>query len=347
MKVGLVCPYDLGRFGGVQNQVFELAGWLREAGHEAQIVGPGDSGPDGAVLVGPTWQLPANGAATPIRLDPRVVRRVKDVVDDCDVVHVHEPLMPSVSLGATLRASPPIVATFHADPPAAVSRLYRVGGRLIRRVLRRAQILTAVSPVAARALPNVSPRIIPNGIDVSAYPELERVARRVVFVGRDDPRKGLRVLLAAWPQVCAAVPDASLHVVGADRIDDASAGVVFHGRVSDEEKRRALSSSEVFCAPNTGGESFGIVIAEGMAAGCAVVASAIPGFVFAAGDAAALVRPGDAAALAAGLIDLCTDDERRRRLAAAGAERVRRFDRSAVTAAYIAAYEDAIRAASC
>ena len=115
MKVGLVCPYDLGRFGGVQNQVFELAGWLREAGHEAQIVGPGDSGPDGAVLVGPTWQLPANGAATPIRLDPRVVRRVKDVVDDCDVVHVHEPLMPSVSLGATLRASPPI-------PPSPTGR---------------------------------------------------------------------------------------------------------------------------------------------------------------------------------------------------------------------------------
>jgi phosphatidylinositol alpha-mannosyltransferase len=346
MRVGLVCPYDLGRFGGVQNQVGELASWLAAAGHEALIVGPGESGPDGAVLLGPARLVAANGAATPIRLDPRAAARVAEAVAECDVVHVHEPLMPSVSLGAMMRAAPPIVATFHADPPPPVVRLYRAGGRMVRRVLRHARVVTAVSPVAARALPGVVVRIIPNGVDVAAYPSVERRPHQVAFVGRDDPRKGLRTLLEAWPQVRASVPDATLQVVGADEVAGGSPGISFLGRVDDETKRAVLASSGVFCAPNTGGESFGIILVEAMAAGCAVVASAIPGFVFAAGDAAALVSPDDPAGLAGSLTAVLEDEARRSRLQQSGTERVRLFDRNAVLGAYLDAYDDAIGAAA-
>ncbi len=343
MKVGLVCPYDLGRFGGVQHQVIQLADWLRDAGHEALIVGPGESGPDGAALVGATTVVAANGAATPIRLDPRVAGIVAEAVADCEVVHVHEPLMPSVSLGATLRAAPPIVATFHADPPRSVVRLYRAGRRLLRRVMRRVQVATAVSPVAARAVPGVAVRMIPNGLDVAAYPTGPIRQRQVVFVGRDDPRKGLPVLLEAWPHVRDSVPDAELVVVGAEGDEP---GIRFLGRVSEDEKRRVLGESDVFCAPNTHGESFGIVLAEAMAAGCAVVASAIPGFVYAAGEAAAFVRPGDPQGLADTLVGVITNDEQRDHLRNAGTQRVGRFDRATVLAAYVEAYHEAVAARS-
>lgn len=342
MKVGLVCPYDLGALGGVQNQVSTLAGWLQEEGHDAVIVGPGESGPQGAVLVGPVTVVPANGAATPIRLDPRVAGAVAEAVADCDVVHIHEPLMPAVSLGAMMRAAPPIVATFHADPPPWVVRTYGMAGRLVRRLLQRAAVVTAVSPVAGRAVPGISPELIPNGIDTRLYPDLPAEPGRVVFVGRNDPRKGLSTLLEAWPAVVAASPSARLHVVGSEAIAGAPSDVVFHGRVDEDAKRRALASSAVLCAPNTRGESFGVVLVEGMAAGCAIVASALPGFVYSAGDAAVLVPPADPDALAAALTSLLTDAATCDRFASAARARVQRFDRAAVLAAYLATYEKAV-----
>ncbi|MFQ5553915.1 MAG: glycosyltransferase family 4 protein [Acidimicrobiia bacterium] len=340
MQVAIVCPYDLGRYGGVQDQTMRLASWLRDAGHHAWVVGPG-RGPDGTVSVGPATVVPANGAATPIALGPGAPRRVAAAVRDADLVHVHEPLMPLVSLSASLRGAVPTVGTFHADAPRAVRYGYRrlfglTGGRV-----GKLDVVTAVSPVAAAPLVNVvRHRLVPNGLDVDAFPHASPVSGRVAFVGRDDPRKGLDVFVGAAETVAASHPGASFMVAGTG--ERGRRGVVeFVGRPTDEGKRELLASAEIFVAPHRGGESFGIVIAEAMAAGCAVVASALPSFAHVLGDAGVLVPPGDGASVAAAVCELLADDERRAAFQAAARRRVLRFDRSVVLNGYLGAYHDA------
>ncbi len=342
MKIGLVSPYDLGRPGGVQDQVIRLAGWLSDAGHEPRIVGPGIEGPDGAILLGPTTVIPANRAETPIRLDPRVGRELTVALSDVDVIHVHEPLMPAVSPAALRVQGPAKVATFHADPPRWVRRLYRHGRSGVRFAVRNAAVITAVSPIAGSSIDGVVEyRIVPNGIDVSRYKTGPKIAGRVAFLGRDDERKGLPVLLEAWPTVREAVPDATLSVLGASH-DQPIEGVEFFGWVGDETKEAELGSASVFCAPNLGGESFGIILAEAMASGCAIVASTIPAFEHVAGSAARFVTPGNSDELARQIIDLLLAPTTAGVLGAAAVDRVQRFGGSSVAAEYVAAYEDAI-----
>jgi phosphatidylinositol alpha-mannosyltransferase len=163
----------------------------------------------------------------------------------------------------------------------------------------------------------------------------------VTFLGRDDARKGLSVLLEAWPRILAALPGATLHVLGAER--SGVEGVTFLGRVSEEEKRSQLAASTVHCAPNLGGESFGIVVLEAMAAGSAIVASDIPAFGYVAGNTARFVPPGDADALAAGVIGLLGEPGRAGAAGAAARERTAEFDGAIVAAQYVEAYEDALK----
>lgn len=342
MRVAVVCPYDLGRFGGVQDQAIKLQRWLTDAGHKAWLVGPGTVGPDEARLVGPVTVVSANGAATPISLSPSAWRRTVEAVSDADIVHIHEPFMPVVSQAASAVDGPRKVGTFHADPSRAVRRLYRVGGPLLRRVASRLDRATAVSPVAAAPLRGlVDVTLVPNGIDVDRYSAGPKTDHRVAFVGRDDPRKGLDTLLDAWTRVAETMPSAELVVVGADRADD-HPGVRFLGTVGEQTKRDVLSGASVFCAPNTGGESFGIILAEAMASGCAVVASGLQAFAHVAGDAAVLVGPGDAGGLADAIIRLLGHAQDARRLGAAGLARVALFDKSAVLEGYLRVYEAAL-----
>ncbi len=345
MKVGLVCPYDLAIPGGVQDQVIRLSRWLHDAGHEAVIIAPGDSSVPGFVSVGPVTVIPANGAATPVALQPGTGGRVLEALREVDVVHIHEPLMPQVSLTALRRSPVPAVGTFHADTSTPAAWVYRTGRPLTSRWFRRLSVLTAVSPIAARVVDYTGRvRIIPNGIDVDDYTPGDKIPQSVVFLGRNDERKGLPVLLAAWPEVLATHPDATLTVVGSDQVGPTRQGVSFVGRVPEEEKIRHLARAAVYCAPNLSGESFGIVVAEGMAAGCAVVASGLPAFVRVAGDTASYVAPGDVAGLAAALRSLLSDPAEVGRLGAAARSAVRRFDGSVVAAAYTGAYEDALSA---
>lgn len=344
MRVGLVSPYDLGRPGGVQDQVIRLAGWLREAGHDPVVVGPGTEGPEDAILLGGTTIIAANRAATPVRLDPRVGRSLAAALAGVDVIHVHEPLMPAVSLAALRVEGPPKVATFHADPPGWVRRLYRYGRSGIRMALRRASVVTVTSPISGSSIDGIIEyRIIPNGIDVGSYLSGPKDPLRVAFLGRDDERKGLSVLLEAWPTVRESVPGATLCVMGADR-GERSDGVEYLGWVGDDTKRDRLASAAVFCAPNLGGESFGITLAEAMAAACAVVASTIPAFEYVAGSAARFVKPGDPGHLAEQIIDLLANPGSARDLGHAAAERVQRFDGATVAASFLEAYEDAVSA---
>lgn len=339
MRIGLVCPYDLGRFGGVQDLVTSLAGWLSDAGHEVTVVGPGEP-VAGGVGVGRTIVVPFNGSAAPVALGPRVATRVRAALRHLDVVHVHEPLVPMVSLAAR-RTRAALVGTFHADPSTAMRRTYLITAPVIRRVLGEFDAITAVSPVAAAAVaPVTRVRLVPNGIDVSEFDAKPGSPHRIAFLGRDDPRKGLDVLLEAWPRVRREVPDAELMVASAGRSGDLD-GVRFIGGVGPDERRSLLAGASIYCAPNLGGESFGIVLVQAMASRCAVVASALPAFVHVLGDAGVLVKPGDAAGLAGALIELLVNHERRAELQRASLGRVERFDRAAVTNGYLAVYAEA------
>lgn len=342
MKVAIVCPYDLGRPGGVQDQVERLVGWLSDAGHEAVLIGPGTTGPNGAVLLGSTMVIPANKSAVPIAIDPRIARKVREAVADTDVVHIHEPLMPVVSLAATRIKDKPTVGTFHADASGATRAGLRLGKPLVRLVVNRLDVITAVSPVAESTvdwLPDI--RIVPNGVDLVDYTAGDKVPGSVLFLGRDDPRKGLDVILDAWPSIRERHPNAHLNVIGAARPDDVD-GVSFLGRVSADDKYRILSETSIYVAPNLGGESFGIVVAEGMASGCAVVASALPAFVRVLGEAGRMVAPGDVQGLGDAVAELLADADLRSGLGDAALARVARFDGPKVAAEYIAAYDEAI-----
>lgn len=337
MRVAVVCPYDFGAFGGVQTVVSDLVRRLRSGGDDAFAVGPGVSA-DLGVDVGRAVRVPGNGSDAPIALGPMVRGRVREAVSDCDVVHVHEPLMPMTSTTA-LGAGRPCVATFHAAVAPWTARLYRALDGVGVRLLRNAA-LTAVSPLAVASLPDTwAPvTIIPNGIEVASFRmDVPKVPGRIAMVGRDEPRKGIDVMLRALPAIRAAHPAAELHVVGAERAP--ADGVVFHGRVRDREKREILASSQIYVAPHLGGESFGIVLAEAMAAGCAVVASDLAAFRSVGGDAARYVAAKDPAALAREVDRLLAAPSDIHTLSEAGADRVEMFDWSVIVARYRSMYE--------
>ncbi|NQV07405.1 glycosyltransferase family 4 protein [bacterium] len=343
MKVAVVSPYDFAAFGGVQDQVARLVRWLSEAGHDAWAVAPGSGGPDGTRHVGVTVAVPANRSKAPITLSPAAVKRVAGALDGAEVVHVHEPFMPVTSIAAVMGAKVPVVATFHADPARFVRSLYRGGAPILRMLVRRMAAVTAVSPVAASAIGHlVDPVLVPNGLDVEDYARSGPAEQgRVVFIGRDEARKGLDVLLQAWPYITARVPGARLRVVGTDRSSGPS-GVEFLGRVDEEAKRAELRAAAVMATPNLGGESFGIVVAEGMAAGCAMVASDLPAFRNTLGSAGRLVPPGDVMALAGAVADLAGDLEEATSWGARAATAAGQYGRGAVLGGYEAAYRRAL-----
>ncbi len=340
MRIGIVCPYDLDRPGGVQSQVRGLADALRSGGDEVSVIAPGASasGPD--VSVGSSLSIKANRSVVPINLSPGTPGRLRRAVDGLDVLHVHEPLMPLVSLAA-LRSGPPVVATFHAAPGGLGKTVYRLLGRSLGAVLGdRVEVVTAVSSTAAAPLRVEGVRIIPNAIDVGSFAvESQRQPTRVCFLGRDEPRKGLDALLEAWPRIVSEVPDAGLTVMGATR---QVTGVDWLGTVDDVEKARVLAGSAVYVAPNLGGESFGIVLVEAMAAGTPVVCSALPAFQEVAGDAARYFATGDSESLAATVVELLGDAPERERMSALGRERAAGFDWATVAAQYRDAYVEAI-----
>ena len=329
-RIALVSPYALDVPGGVQDQVMGLAEQLDRRGFDTVIVGPrADRTGVGSIL-----RIPANGAVAPISLSPGVWGRVRSALIGADVVHIHEPFMPLVGWAALTSSAPHTVGTFHADP----SRLIRAAYRSLRprRLLRNLSAVSAVSSTAASAvdwLTDVS--IIPNGVRSNAA-TIERVPKQVAFLGRDDPRKGLALLLDAWPAVAARHPDARLIVMGSDGQD--SPGLSFLGRVDEATKESVLASSGVFCAPNLGGESFGITVAEAMSAGCAVVASGLPAFRDVLGEAGRFFPPGDRHELAAQLGDLLSDPLEGIRLGEQGLGRAADFAWDHVTDRYLELY---------
>ena len=359
MRIALACPYAWDAPGGVQVHVRQLAGRLRARGHQVLVVTPAarpPADPD-VVPVGRPLPLPYNGSIAPISPWPWAAAAVRRALERFrpDVVHAHEPLVPSVSMFAARFPDAPVVATFHAYADRAA--LFTMAAPALRPVWRRLSARIAVSEAAASFVrsrfPDDDLRIIPNGVDVelfaSARPAPLPEGRRILFVNRLDRRKGFPVMVEAFGMVAARRPDAVLVVAGdgaarhaVDRLaPDARRRVVMLGVVPHHLVPPYHAASEVFCAPATGRESFGIVLVEAMAAGLPVVASAIPGYreVVRDGKEGLLVPPGDAAALAGAVERLLDDRPLAKRLGRAGRTRARRYSWDTVAGEIESVYE--------
>ena len=361
MKIGLVCPYSLDVPGGVQNHVGDLAQVLLSRGHQVGVLAPGDEAhdrPPHVELVGKAVPVRYNGSVARLAFGPRVAARTSRWLREggFDLLHVHEPMSPSVSLIALWAADMPVVATFHTSNVR--SRALSSMSSLLRPSLEKISARIAVSEPARLTLVQHlggEPVVISNGLFCepfgSATPRSawQHPGPTIVFLGRvDEPRKGLDVLVRSLPQVLERFPHARLLIAGRGDVAlpaglsvDVRRRIELLGQVSDPDRARLLSSASVYVAPQTGGESFGIVLVEAMAAGAPVVASDLPAFrdVLGGGELGRLFRRGDPGACAQALIDVLCDREGReqRRLRALGA--VTGYDWSVVADDVLAVYE--------
>ncbi len=361
MKIGMVCPYSFDVHGGVQAHVLQLAEVMRERGHDVSVLAPSSPHvmlPDYVVSGGKAVPIPYNGSVARLRFGPATHRLVKRWIaaGEFDVLHLHEPNAPSLSLLALMIAEGPIVATFHTSTTKSLALGVFQG--ILRPWNEKIVGRIAVSDLARRwqieALGSDAVEI-PNGVDVGAFaaapplPGYPRPGKTVLFLGRfDEPRKGMEVLLGALPAVVERFPDVEILVVGRgdeeelrEQAGNLGAHLRFLGQVDDAEKASALRSADVYCAPNTGGESFGIVLCEAMAAGTPVVASDLDAFrrVLAAGEAGRLVPVEDSGALAEALIAVLSDDRLRTAYTQAAAAAVRRYDWQVVADDILRVYE--------
>jgi len=364
LRIGIVCPYSFDVPGGVQFHVRDLAEHLVDAGHDVSVLAPAD---DDTPL---PWYVEAAGRAVPVKYNGSVARLTFGPVSaarvrrwlgdgDFDVLHLHEPISPSLSMLALWAATGPIVATFHTANLR--SRTMQAAFPILRPSLEKISARIAVSEDARRTVVEHfggDAVVIPNGVYVDRFasapvrPQWRGTPERptVAFVGRiDEPRKGLPVLAAAVPAVLAARPGTRFLVLGRGDGEEAlaelgpaqRAAVELLGPLCDEEKAALLRSVDVYVAPHTGGESFGIVLVEAMSAGAPVVASDLGAFrrVLDDGALGLLVAAGEPQPLASALLRLLADPAERSRLSVAASGAVRRYDWDRVARQVLAVYE--------
>ena len=367
MRIALVSPYDWAVPGGVNSHVTQLAEQFVRSGHHVRIVAPSSRRwfhrCDYLTVIGEhVIGLPASGSVANVCLSFNLAPRVKSFLarERFDVVHVHEPFMPLLPFQFLRYADSNLVATLHATRDGG-SRMYAYSRFLIKPWWDRIQGRIAVSRAALKMIGRYFAdryRIIPNGIDyphfASDVPPIPRYMdgrRNILFVGRQEKRKGLPYLLQAYARLKRERPDIRLIVVGPDggmraaceryvqqhQLED----VVFTGLVPYEQLPRYYKTADVFCAPNTGHESFGIVLLEAMAAGTPIVASDIGGFadVLEDGEEGLLVPPRDADALAAAVGRLLSDAALREQMGGAGTLRAEHYSWERVSARVLEYYQ--------
>ncbi|CNG01078.1 glycosyltransferase [Mycobacterium tuberculosis] len=369
MKIGIVCPYTWDVPGGVKQHIADLAEALIGLGHDVSVITPADDVaelPPYAVSAGRAVPVPYNGSVARLAFGFLSAGRVRRWIHDggFDVLHVHEPAAPSLGLLACWAADGPIVGTFHASyeksralsvtAPILQSALEKITGRI---AVSEAARTTLVEHLGGDAV------LIPNGVATERYAMAEPLpgwrgragapaggGGALGFLGRmDEPRKGLQVLLRAFEILGRRRPGLRLLLAGPGDADDVIARVspglrdrvVVLGLVGEEDKVRAYHSVDVFVAPNLGGESFGIVLAEAMSAGAPILASDIEAFdrVLLGGRAGALFPAGDHEALAAAAAELLDDPARCKQLSAEARAAVRAYDWSAVARDVLRVYE--------
>ena len=363
LRIGLLCPYSLTTPGGVQGQVMGLARALRKMGHEVRVLGPCDGAPPDTFVtpIGESLPTVANGSIAPLAPDPSAALRTIRVLRDeqFDVLHIHEPLTPGASITALVMRTAPIVATFHA---AGESLSYKYLSAPLKGFASAIDHRVAVSKDAvllAQRYIGGDYQILPNGVELDRFIASSQITsithgdsslirRSIFFCGRHEPRKGLEVLLQAH----ATLPDnVDLWIASegpeTERLKREWAGdsrIMWLGRISDAEKAKRLSQADVFCAPSLGGESFGVVLIEAMAAATPIVASALDGYMNVATHEidALLVEPNDPAALEVALRRILLDQELAHRLVHRGQERATGFSMVQLASTYVDIYRRVI-----
>jgi phosphatidyl-myo-inositol alpha-mannosyltransferase len=367
MRVGLVCPYTWDVPGGVQEHIRGLAGALIGLGHQVSVISPADDDaplPAYVVPAGRAMPVPYNGSVARLAFGFLSASRVRRWLREgaFDVVHVHEPASPSLGLLACWVADGPIVATWHSA--MVRSRALHAAGPVLESALEKISGRIAVSEAARTTLVEHfggDPVLIPNGVPVHKFEKADPLpgwpgdGGALGFLGRiDEPRKGFSVLLRAFETMAAQRPGLRLLVAGRGDTDEALARtpdwvrerIVHLGQVSDEDKVRVYHSVDVFCAPNTGGESFGIVLAEAMAAGAPIAASDLDAFrqVLRRGQAGELFPAGSAEGLAEAAGRLLDQPGLRAKVSAAASAAVRAYDWPVVARDIVAVYEAVVPA---
>jgi len=367
MKVGIVVPYSWSFWGGVPEHANHQARALEKLGVEARILighdppgrltrylhpreGRHEQPPGHVIPIGRSVIVPANGALPNIVLSPRAIFRMRQVLERerFDLLHVHEPMTPAIGVAALSFARMPLVATFHASGELAWMKLATpVWGFLAERLDHR----IAVSPDALAAANRYLPgdyEVIPNGVAMPERVEAGQRENRIVFIGRHEPRKGLQVLLRAWPELRRRT-GARLRVLGADplqvrllltRLRVSDDGIDAIGFVSEQERTEELVKAKAFVAPSLGGESFGMVLTEAFACATPVVASDIRGYRdVMTPETGLLVPPDDPHALAQAIVRLLADEHRREELAAGARRRARAYSWDDIGRRLLAIYE--------
>ena len=366
MRVGLVCPYSWDIPGGVQAHVRDLAEALIDLGHEVSLLTPADEDtplPPYAVSAGRALPVRYNGSVARLQFGPVSAARARRWLREgrFDVLHLHEPSTLSLSLTVLMLARGPIVATWHSSMTRSRT-LSALSGPLqpfLEKISGRIAVSAAARRLQVEHLGGDAVEI-PNGVAVAHYATAEPLPGyprpgTVGFLGRyDEPRKGMPVLLDGLARLAPDRPELRLLIAGRGDADDLlselppvlAGRVELMGQVSEADKARMLRSIDVYCAPNLGGESFGIILLEAMAAGAPIVASDLDPFrrVLDDGRAGALFRTGDPAALAKALAGLLDDPARRQRLVEIGAEVVAGYDWPVVAKQIVAVYETVVAA---
>ena len=363
LKIGIVCPYSWDTPGGVQNHIRDLAEFLIASGHEVSVLAPAIDDaklPDYVVNAGKPISIPYNGAVARVLFGPVAFARVRQWISqgDFDLLHLHEPAIPSISLLACWAADGPMVGTFHAA--AKRQKIIFAIGPILEPAIEKLSARIAVSEAARLTLTDhldTDAVIIPNGIYANRYTDgksLEKWSGNTIgFIGRfEEPRKGLSVLVDALPIISRFAPDVKVFVAGPGNPEEVIESIdpqlrqrfEFLGKITESEKADFMSSVAVYVAPNTGGESFGIILAEALAGGACVIASDIPAFddLLGQGEFGALFESESSSELAKVVIDLLRDQEKRKELSNRGKERAKMFDWTVVAEQIFSVYEMSI-----
>ena len=364
-KIGMVCPYGWDSPGGVQTHIRELTKHLQDEGHQVSVFAPVSDedriNEDWLVNAGKPISIPVNGSVARVLFGPIASSRVKQWISqgDFDLLHLHEPAIPSLSLLACSAATGPMVGTFHVSSPKQKA-IYAIGP-ILEPIVEKLTARIAVSESARQTLKDhfdTDAVVIPNGIESSQYASAQptihwRNPHTLGFIGRfEEPRKGLQILLDALPIIARFIPDVRLLIAGPgdgdELIKKLDIGlrnrIVFLGFLTEQEKASFLKSITVYVAPNTGGESFGIILTEALSAGTPVVASDIQAFqaVLENGDAGLLFKNGDSPDLAKVLIGLLRDEQLQQNLSSKGKLSSQKYDWQVVADQILSVYEMAM-----
>ena len=362
-RIGIVCPYGWDTPGGVQAHIADLATYLISQGHHVSVLSPTsdeENLPEYVVSAGKPISIPYNGAVARILFGPIAFARVRHWISqgEFDLLHLHEPAIPSISLLACFAAEGPLVGTFHAS--AKRQKAIFAIGPILEPVIEKLTARIAVSEAARETLTEhleTDAVVVPNGIYARRLAQGRTndqwSGSSIGFIGRyQEPRKGLMVLVEALPAIIKEVPDVRIIVAGPGDSTEFLEGVPqllrgrfsFLGRISEDEKADFLHSIGVYVAPNTGGESFGIILAEALAAGAAVVASDIPAFqaLLGNGKYGELFTSEDPASLSKTISQLLKNKNRREQLKVDGKVYAQYFDWDEVATRIYDVYEMAM-----